>query len=65
MDRETALRREEHGDHTAQASIGIKGAKRAEAHAVLEMDDLAHCLHLAVGAACSGTMKCAAFQGAA
>ena len=64
MGRERALRREEHGDHTAQAPIDIEGPKRAEAHAVLEMDDLAHGLHLAVGVACSGTMKCAAFQGA-
>jgi hypothetical protein len=65
MGRQRALRREEHGDHTAHAPIDIEGAKRAEAHAVLEMDDLAHGLHLATGAACSGTMKCAAFQGAA
>lgn len=64
MGRQRALRREERGDHTAHAPIDIEGAKRAEAHAVLEMDDLAHCLHLATGAACGGTMKCAALQGA-
>lgn len=65
MGRGRALRREEHGDHAAHAPFGIEAAKRAEAHALLEMDDLAHGLHLAGGATCSGTMKCAAFQGAA
>ncbi len=65
MGRETALRREENGDHTAHASNGIEGAKCTEAHAVVEKDDLAHSPHLAGGAACCGTMKCAAFQGAA
>ena len=65
MGRQRALRREEHGDHTAYAPIDIECAKRDEAHAVLERDDLAHVLHLATSAARSGTMKCAAFQGAA
>ncbi|WP_448130689.1 hypothetical protein [Stenotrophomonas rhizophila] len=65
MGRKYALRREEHGDYSADTPIGIEAAKRGEAHALLEKDDLAHGPHLAVGAACSGTMKCTAFQGAA
>ncbi len=63
MGRERALRREEHSDHTANAPIDIEGAKCAEAHAVLEMDDLAHGLHLVAADGLSETMKCSLFQG--
>lgn len=63
MGRETALRREEHGDHTTHASIGIEGAKCTEAHAVVEKDDLAHGLHLGAADGRGETMKCSLFQG--
>lgn len=57
-------RREEHRRHSAHALALAVVAQGAEVHALLEEDDLAHGLHLEVDAACSGTMKCAAFQGA-
>lgn len=58
-------RSEEDRRHSAQAMAHAVVAQGAEVHTLLEEDDLAHGLHLEVGAACSGTMKCAAFQGAA
>lgn len=63
MGRERALRREEHRDHAAHAPIDIEGVKRAEAHAVLEMDDLAHGPHLVAADGLGETMKCSLFQG--
>lgn len=58
-------RLEEDRRHSSLALGHAVVAQGAEVHTLLEEDDLAHGLHLAVGAACSGTMKCAAFQGAA
>lgn len=63
MGRERALRGEEHCDHAANAPIDIEGAKRAEAHALLEKDDLAHGLHLGAVHGRGETMKCSLFQG--
>lgn len=63
MCRERALRREEHSDHTANAPFGIEAAKRAEAHALLEKNYLAHGLHLGAAHGCRETMKCRLFQG--
>jgi hypothetical protein len=61
----SAGRLEEDRHHPSHALRHAVVAKGAEVHVLLEEDDLAHGLHLAGGAACSGTMKCAAFQGAA
>lgn len=58
-------RLEEDRRHSSHALGHAVVAQGAEVHALLEEDDLAHGPHLAAGAACSGTMKCAAFQGAA
>lgn len=64
--REVASRREKEDRHySANATTRAVVAKGAEPHLLLEVDDLAHGLHLAIDAACSGTMKCAAFQGSA
>lgn len=51
-----------HPTHTPAHAVVAKGA---EVHALLEGEDFTHGLHLAIDAACSGTMKRAAFQGVA
>lgn len=58
-------RLEEDRRHAFHALSHAVVAQGGEAHALLEKNDLAHSLHLAGGAACCGTMKCAAFQGVA
>lgn len=58
-------RREEDRRHSAHTPAHTVVAKGAEVHALLEGEDFTHGLHLAFDAACRGTMKCAAFQGAA
>lgn len=64
MDRPAAFRREEHRHDPSAAALSIEGAQRSEAHALQELDDFAHALHVAVARAVSGTMKRAPFQGA-
>lgn len=60
---EVASRREEEDRHySANAITRAVMAKGAEPHLLLELNEFAHGRHVAVAPACSGTMKCTAFQ---
>lgn len=63
MYRPAAFRREEHRHDTSAAALSIEGAQRSEAHALQELDDLAHGLHLVAGHGHGETMKCSQFRG--
>lgn len=64
MNRAAFLGREEHRHHTSAAAASIEGSQRGEPHALQELHDFAHAVHVAVARAFSGTMKRAPFQGA-